>query len=304
MVPIRIAITGASGFVGVNLLPYLRDHIATIDIVPVAVRYGDPFIVKADTYIHLAGKAHDTSNLAKSEAYYNANYLLTKTVYDRFLEDDTARCFVYMSSIKAVADSPGDVIVDEDYIGTVETVYGKSKQMAEEYILLNQRPDKRVYILRPCMIHGPGNKGNLNLLYKVVRKGIPYPLAAFDNKRSFLSVENLCFVICELILRKEINSGIYNVCDDDPVSTNNIIQLMANSLGKSSRLLRVPKIIIKSVAALGDVIPLPLNTEKLKKLTDNYLVSNAKLKMVLSKPFPVSAIEGLKRTIESFNHVA
>lgn len=94
------------------------------------------------------------------------------------------------------------------------------------------------------------------------------------------------------------------MCDDDPVSTNNLIQLMANSLGKSSRLMRVPKIIIKSVAALGDVISLPLNTEKLKKLTDNYLVSNAKLKKAISRPLPVSAIEGLRRTIESFNHVA
>lgn len=304
MGPIRIAITGASGFVGVNLLPYLKDHIAAIKIVPIALRYGDPFFVKADTYIHLAGKAHDTSNTANSEVYYEANYLLTKTVYDRFLEDDTASCFVYMSSVKAVADSPGDVIVDEDYSGAVETAYGKSKRMAEEYIILNQRPDKRVYILRPCMIHGPGNKGNLNLLYKLVRKGIPYPLAAFNNKRSFLSVENLCFVICELIIRKEIESGIYHVCDDEPVSTKNLIQLMANSLGKSSRLMKVPKIIIKSVASIGDLIPLPLNTEKLKKLTDNYLVSNAKLKNALGKPLAVSAIEGLRRTIESFNHVA
>lgn len=301
---IRIAITGASGFVGINLLPYLKDHIPAIDIVSIAIRYGDPFFVKADIYIHLAGKAHDTSNLANSKAYHEANYLLTKTVYDRFLEDDTAGCFVYLSSVKAVADSPGDVIVDEEYIEEVETIYGKSKKMAEEYILLNQRPDKRVYILRPCMIHGPSNKGNMNLLYKVVRKGIPYPLAAFDNKRSFLSVENLCFVIYELIIRKDIKSGIYHVCDDDPVSTNNLIQLMADSLGKSAKLVRVPKIIIKLVAALGDVIPLPLNTHKLKKLTDNYVVSNTKLKKALGKPLPVNVIKGLRKTIESFNHVA
>lgn len=301
---IRIAITGASGFVGVNLSAYLKDHISAIDIVPIAIRYGDPFFVKADIYIHLAGKAHDTSNLANKEAYFEANYLLTKTVYNRFLEDDTASCFIYMSSVKAAADSPGDLIVDEDYVGVVKTVYGKSKKMAEEYILLNQKPDKRVYILRPSMIHGANNKGNLNLLYQVVKRGIPYPLAVFENKRSFLSVENLCFIIYELIIRKDIGSGIYHVCDDDPVSTNNLVQLMANSLGKSSKLMRVPKRIIKLVAILGDVIPLPLNTEKLKKLTDNYVVSNAKLKKVLGKPLPVSAIEGLKRTIESFNHVA
>ena len=50
---------------------------------------------------------------------------------------------------------------------------------------------KKVYILRPCMIHGPGNKGNLNLLYGVVSKGMPWPLGAFENRRSFTSIGNL-----------------------------------------------------------------------------------------------------------------
>lgn len=300
----KILVTGATGFVGKNLIPYLSRNFEEAELIPLSVRYRDSINAKARVYIHLAGKAHDTRNIAEEKEYYEANYLLTKKIYDIFLEDDTADCFIYMSSVKAIADNPGHQVVNEEYEEQVKSVYGKSKKLAEDYILSNKRIGKRVYIIRPCMIHGPGNKGNLNLLYKVVRKGIPYPLAAFDNKRSFLSVENLCFVICELIIRKEINSGIYHVCDDDPVSTNNLIQLMANSLGKSSRLMRVPKIIIKSVAALGDVIPLPLNTEKLKKLTDNYLLSNAKLKKVLGKPLPVSAMEGLRRTIESFNHVA
>lgn len=61
--------------------------------------------------------------------------------------------------------------------------------------------DKRVYILRPCMIHGPGNKGNLNLLYNVVRKGIPWPLGDFENKRSFTSIDNLCYVVEGLLER-------------------------------------------------------------------------------------------------------
>ena len=64
--------------------------------------------------------------------------------------------------------------------------FGQSKLLAEEYILSKEIPnDKHVYILRPCMIHGPGNKGNLNLLYKIVSKNIPWPLGAFENKRSF-----------------------------------------------------------------------------------------------------------------------
>lgn len=60
---------------------------------------------------------------------------------------------------------------------------------------------KQVYILRPCMIHGPGNKGNLNLLYNVVRKGIPWPLGSFENRRSFTSIDNLCYVVEGLLVK-------------------------------------------------------------------------------------------------------
>ena len=118
-----------------------------------------------------------------------------------------------MSSVKAVADEVVGVL-DESVIPSPVTAYGKSKLAAEKY-LLSQKPSKgkRVYILRPCMIHGPGNKGNLNLLYNFVKKGIPYPFGSFENKRSFVSIDNLCFVIKELIENKNITSGVYNISD-------------------------------------------------------------------------------------------
>lgn len=301
----RILVTGSSGFVGQNLIPYLKNNIKGAEIISLSVRFdSDNIVEQGNIYIHLAGKAHDTKNKTQENEYYKANYLLTKSVYDTFLNDSSATCFIYMSSVKAIADNPGNNLVDEGYEEDVETIYGKSKRMAEEYILLHQRPDKRVYILRPCMIHGPGNKGNLNLLYQIVRKGLPYPLAAFDNKRSFLSIENLCFVINEMICRKDISSGIYHISDDEPFSTNTVIQIMSDSLGKTAKLIRIPKAIIKSIAAVGDRMPFPLNTERLKKLTDNYLVSNTKLKEALQKPLPISAMEGLRITVESFKNVS
>ena len=82
-------------------------------------------------------------------------------------------------------------ILTEDTIPNPKTHYGISKLQAENYILDQKLPEgKRVYILRPCMIHGPGNKGNLNLLYTLVKKGFPWPLGAFENQRSFLSIDN------------------------------------------------------------------------------------------------------------------
>ena len=150
------------------------------------------------------------------------------------------------------------------------------------------------------MIHGPGNKGNMNLLYNLVSKGFPWPLGEFDNKRSFCSIENLCFIIKELIEREDIPSGVYNIADDVPLSTNDVIRLIAGSKGKQARILSLNKSIVFSLARLGDLFKFPLNTERLRKLTESYIVSNDKIKNALGKPLPLSSKEGLIVTFESF----
>ena len=152
------------------------------------------------------------------------------------------------------------------------------------------------------MIHGPGNKGNLNLLYSVVSKGIPWPLGAFDNLRTFTSVENICFVVNGLLTRN-ITSGIYNMGDDDPLSTNELIRIICSVLGKKERIWKINRNFMTGVARLGGVLHLPLNPDRLQKLTENYVSSNAKIKAALGiDSMPVDARSGLQRTIESFAH--
>jgi nucleoside-diphosphate-sugar epimerase len=151
------------------------------------------------------------------------------------------------------------------------------------------------------MIHGPGNKGNLNLLYKIVKKGIPWPLASFDNQRSFCSIDNLSFVI-RSIIEKNIESGIYHIADDQPVPTNELYSLIAEAQGKKARLLKINKSFISFFAKIGDILHLPLNSERLKKLTESYVVSNEKLKKALNiQKMPFDAKQGLIKTINSFN---
>ena len=161
--------------------------------------------------------------------------------------------------------------------------------------------DKRfVYILRPCMIHGSGNKGNLPLLYNIVRKGIPWPLGEYDNLRTFTSIENLLFVVKGL-LDKDIASGIYNMGDDEPLSTNELVQMICASLGRRAHIWHLPKWLVSAVAGLGGVLHLPLNPERLRKLTENYISSNAKIKAALGVDrMPVSAREGMMHTFEAF----
>lgn len=294
----EIAITGATGFVGTNLREYLK---TSHEVFSMSVRYraNQQFEINADALIHLAGKAHDLKKVSNAQDYYEANFELTKQSFDAFLSSN-ANVFVFMSTVKAVADEVKGVLTEEAKPNP-KTHYGIAKHLAEEYILSQQLPEgKRVYILRPCMIHGPGNKGNLNLLYQMVSKGLPWPLGAFENQRSFLSVENLCFVIKELLENEAIPSGIYNVADDQKLSTNELIQLLGTSLNKKSSIWSIPISWIRGVAKLGDSLHLPLNSERLQKLTENYEVSNKKIVMTIGKSLPVAAKEGLLNTFVSF----
>ena len=295
-----VLITGSSGFVGTNLLPFLREN--AINAQPLSIR-GNSWMQNIPDHlaiIHLAGKAHDTKNTSAPEEYFNINTILTRELFDVFLQGN-AHDFIYFSSVKAAADTV-DGILKEDVKPSPGTPYGQSKLQAEQYILSRELPPgKRVFIIRPCMIHGPGNKGNLNLLYKFVAKGIPYPLAAFENKRSFLSIDNLCYTIKKILQDKNIAGGVYNLADDEALSTNEVVIAIAHSLHKKPKLLKIPAGLLRLIAKTGDILRLPLNTERLNKLTENYVVDNSKIKKALAiSSFPVKAGDGLRKTIDSF----
>lgn len=322
----NILITGIHGFVGSNLIAVLKERynlygLGTVasEIEGVIKTYSWKDIEPSsfpmrnlphfDTAIHLAGKAHDTNNQSDAQAYFDVNTGLTQKMFDFFLES-TAKKFIFFSSVKAVADSVAGDVLREDMVPDPVTPYGESKIAAENYIFsrLKMKDEKsgarddgkRVYILRPCMIHGPGNKGNLNLLYNLVKKGIPWPLGGFENRRSFTSIDNLCYVV-EGLLRKDVASGVYHIGDDEALSTNELIALMCEVLGRRPHIWKLNRAMMKCCAGLGSLLHLPLNAGRLRKLTENYVVSNAKIKTVLGiDRMPVRAEEGIKKTIQSF----
>ena len=298
----KTIITGSTGFVGQNLTAYLQQQ--NVAVQELSLRNQDwkaHLDRQAIAIIHLAGKAHDTANTSAQEEYFKINRDLTIELFDEFLKSGI-KDFFFFSSVKAVADMVENVLY-EDVMPKAVTPYGQSKLEAETYLLNQKLPEgKRLFIIRPCMIHGPGNKGNLNLLYKFVEKGIPWPLAAFENQRSFLSIDNLSFLVLEMLSNKEVKSGIYNFADDESISTNELIKIIGKASGKKSKLWKIPHNLITGLVKIGDVLPLPLNSERLKKLTESYVVSNTKIKQALRiKHLPLSAEEGLVKTIESFS---
>lgn len=299
----RIIITGSSGFVGQNLAEYLKQH--QIEIHGVSLRndsWKSEIYSKANAIIHLAGKAHDTSRTSGKEEYFRANRDLTVALFKEFLKSDV-KDFFFFSSVKAVSDSITSVLTESTKPNPF-TPYGQSKFEAEQYLLNQQLPEnKRLFIIRPSMIHGPGNKGNLNLLYKIAEKRVPWPLAAFSNERSFLSVDNLNFLIYQMLQKESLLSGIYNFADDQSISINDLIKIVSLELKNPPRLWNIPPNVMKGIAKIGDVFPFPLNSERLKKLTESYIVSNHKIKQALGiNRLPLTAKEGLVKTIRSFKN--
>ena len=281
-----VYITGITGFIGQNLSQYLGERVVGVNL----RKQDSLFFEKGSAVVHLAGKAHDLKKTSAPLEYFAMNTELTKKVFDAFLVSE-AHVFVFMSTVKALEGKE---------IGA--SAYSQSKYQAEEYILAQKvSTGKRVYILRPVMVHGPGNKGNLNLLFGVVKRLGIWPLAAFENKRSFVSVENLCFVLKALIENENVVSGVYEVADEEALSTHELVALAGEALQKKVAFWKIPKGLVFLLAKLGDVLPLPLNSERLEKLTENAVVDARPLLKALGiKSLPLRTLDGFKKTFDSF----
>lgn len=307
----RILITGVTGFVGANLVSYFaklkdysiighsrdirkaKDQFSSFQL-EVINDFSSASLneLNVEYVIHLAGIAHDLSNKFKPEDYYEVNFEGTKLLYDEFLRSKATK-FIFVSSIKAAVDVTRNP-VNEEVIPNPVTDYGKSKLKAEQYIQSRTtEAGKHFYILRPGMIHGPGNKGNLNLLYRFVKSGIPFPFGEFDNQRSFLSVDNFVFIVHQL-LDREIQSGIYHLADDGFLSTKELYNLIATTLGKSPKILNFPKNWIYFLAKSAG------KQHLVSKLTEDMMISNKKIVNELGVSLPVALREGVCKTIQSF----
>ena len=292
-------ILGSSGFIGKHLLHVLPNPFG------ISVRNKrwkeELNSIEADSVINLVGKAHDHGGSATEEEYDFVNLELTKEIFFAFI-NCSAKLLIHISSIASVEEFNSSLELKEENECHPISFYGKSKRKAEEWLIKQELPTgKKLIVLRPPMVHGPGDKGNLGILFKFVSRRLPYPLSSFNNRRSFISIDNFTFFIENVIEKSEnLKSVIYHISDDEAVSTNDIIFLMEKALSKSVVSLTLPQWVVKLVAKVGDFVPLPLNTKRLMKLTGSLIVSNKKLKEELHvKCLPLTALEGLEKTIKS-----
>lgn len=310
-----ILITGIHGFVGGCLVEALRSRhrLYGVDIVQpqregVAHTYTWQQLDRVppvDAVIHLAAIAHDTRGTVPGDVVMSVNTELTRRIFDYFADRKSIGRFVCFSSCSVFGDRGvmQHSVIDEDTPLSPVTAYGRSKAESERMIhsRMSAEPHlfegRKVFILRPAMIYGPGAKGNLRLLEAFVRRGLPWPLGAWENRRTFVAAANVQYTVGRLI-DDDIAPGTYMLADDDSLSTNELVRLIADAYGRHTRIMRVPRPLVRACVAVGDVLHLPLNSARFDKLTGNCMVSNARLRRALGiDRMPVAVAEALSQTL-------
>ena len=292
----KILITGASGFVGQHLSVSLAEDYSLFalsrdeSLVGFDATYTWDALLDMDctfdVVIHLAGLAHDTSNKSLEEDYFNVNMGLTEKLVNWINKASKPVKIVYFSSIKVFGDL--DRISDE-YNKNPTSVYGRSKLAAEKCIESTLQNYHNYYLLRPVMIYGEGNKGNLPKLYDLLIKGVPYFFGSWENKRSILSVQNLDFVVKQLI-KKDVASDGFIVSDDETISTYQMLKYLFSAKNLIFIDWKVPSLIIGVSIRITNV----LGIDVLHKLLGNLEVDNSKLKKALNiKIMPLTTEQGL-----------
>jgi nucleoside-diphosphate-sugar epimerase len=185
-----------------------------------------------------------------------------------------------------------------------DSEYGRSKRKAElaiEKILADTRQDWSV--VRPTLVYGPGNPGNMLRLMRLTRSPIPLPFGAIRNRRTFLYVENLVHLIKQVLSEPGASRQVFNVGDAEVLSTPELVRMLAGLSGRSIRLLPVPVWILRTMAKGGDVATgllgrsVGLDSYSVERLASSLEVDISLARTRLNWKPPFSTEEGLRRTL-------
>lgn len=284
-------ITGATGFIGQSLVPYLLQKNIKVRVLlrnsekaalfPSTVEVfiadlTDPASLQGacdgiDTIFHLGGYAHAWGEQAATfaTAHHAINFRGTQNILQE-AKCAQVKTFILFSSVKAVADS--ETCLDETWEQAPTTPYGLAKRAAEQLILAEQSDELHVCILRLSLVYGPGWKGNLDQMLRSIDRGHFPPLPKVNNHRSMVSIHDVCTAAFLAATRQNAQGKVYFVTDGVYYSTCQLYALMREALGKSAAKWHVPLSIFHVLAKVGDFCQrilgqrFPFNSEALWKL--------------------------------------
>jgi len=286
---LRVLVSGASGFIGQELCRQLKrvggvvrallrrevegpwDEVVYCrlgsDTLPVGTLDG------VDTVFHLAGVAHAWG--VPDEIYWRINLEGTRELVEAAAISGVKR-FVFFSSVKAVADPSTGECMDEGWELLPADVYGRSKRGAEEIVLATGREGgMHAVVLRPALVYGPGVRGNLLKIMRLVASGWCPPLSDTGNRRSMVHVEDLCDLALKAVDVPRAAGRIYVAADLHPISTRSLYEGLCRVLGRPVPSWQVPAGLFRLAGRAGDLgsallrRPLPLDSSLVSRLLDS-----------------------------------
>lgn len=317
----RIAVTGATGFVGRHLVDAILDqgHAVTAlgrrdpGIPGVAFRrtkdlreMTDPDdwlapLSGIDRVVHLAALAHRLAPTLPAEEFMRINAGATAALAEAARSAGVQR-LIFVSSIGAVATASNELITPETVCAPVSD-YGRSKRAAELDIerILGSDSETDYSILRPHLVYGPGNPGNMARLLKVLEKGLPLPLASISNQRSFLYVGNLCSLILLALTEQGVSRRTLPLADIAPLSTPAFLREIGAATGQPVRLFPCPMPLLRSGGSLLDGMlglagKVPMAMPAFKQLTGSLATDMTQTLEAFGHPSLIGSEEGIRRS--------
>jgi len=241
-----------------------------------------------DVVIHLAGRAHITSDTHSSiaeEIYNQINAEGTECLALQ-AKEAAVKHIVFLSSCHAVASS-AEAILDAGTTPRPDSSYGRSKLAGEQRLAACLHGSRTAWtILRPPLVYGPGNLANFARLFALVRTGVPLPFGAIKNHRSFIGVQNLVDVIHRCIEQPAVFGKCYFPSDCQTVSTPELVCAIAASIARPARLLPISERWLSAAASLPGL-------GMLSKLMGSLSVSSEELQSDLRWTPPLTLAQGL-----------
>jgi nucleoside-diphosphate-sugar epimerase len=323
-----ILITGATGFIASHLIPKLiqqdwqisgtiRNPLhqlpPTVEPVTISNINGTTnwnYALKGiDIVIHLAARAHILQDKAANpEAeFFKINTEGTANLVKQAIQAGVKH-FAFISSIGAMI-TLSDQTLSENSPCQPDTPYGRSKLQAEQALInLANQSSMTWTILRPTLVYGPGNPGNMERLIQLVNRGLPLPFASVKNRRSFVFVGNLVDAIATSLTHPKAANQIFLVSDGQDLSTLQLVHKIAYNLGKPCNVLPVPPSLLKLTGYLGDTVqylsqrPIPLNTSTIDRLLGSLCVDSSHIQTTLNWQPPFTLDQGLEQTLQPQCH--
>lgn len=230
----NLLISGANGYLGSSFINQYSDKYNFEKFSLLTQKLEDIIFDSMDVVLHCAALVHQKVEHPYTKYYeVNVEYPLKLA---KLAKENGVKQFVFISTIAVYGED--EEKLDENTVCNPITPYGKSKLEAEKELLKLSDDSFVVSIIRPPMVYGKDAPGNIDSLIKLVKKLPIIPLGGIENKRSFISIQNLCHMIDEVIIQQK--AGIFLASDDEPLSTLKLIKLIAKNLDKKIYLIKIP----------------------------------------------------------------